>query len=96
MNIDGDSDRARSATWPGGFNGAVDEHRRRLRSQMPPSQAQYAGFNGAVDEHRRRPHGRSASARGIDASMEPSMNIDGDEPEVLGHAGVLGLQWSRR
>ena len=56
-----------------------------------------SSFNGAVDEHRRRPSSaiRGSAAR-IVASMEPSMNIDGDKQVPTTQLLDLQLQWSRR
>ena len=78
MNIDGDVDVLRRARrLVGRFNGGVDEHRRRPEADGR-ERGVLACFNGAVDEHRRRrprlPGGRVLRR----ASMEPSMNIDGD------------------
>src|SRR5205085_10147455 len=66
------------------FNGAVDEHRRR-RAAPRARRATPARFNGAVDEHRRRrAHTDDRREPQFAASMEPSMNIDGDaDPRTL-------------
>ena len=39
----------------------------------------WLGFNGAVDEHRRSPPVAAQAVSSLLASMEPSMNIDGDK-----------------
>ena len=81
-----------------GFNGAVDEHRR-----SPPSPSRSRGratrcFNGAVDEHRRSQEGQQDRENLLlDASMGPSMSIDGvlqGIQEMNTRAAML--QWGRR
>ena len=54
-------------------------------------------FNGAVDLHRRRPGCHWGDRQQwSDASMGPSIFIDGDEPAVTIAPGIRKLQWGRR
>ncbi len=79
-NVDGDaasSSTLRRPCWR--FNGAVDECRRRPTRRCS-SAGRRASFNGAVDECRRRRSELELTTCGADASMEPSTNVDGDDP----------------
>ena len=61
-----------------GFNGAVDDRRRR-GSRRTAGLCRPRRFNGAVDDRRRRGHRRPADHRAPDrASMGPSMIVDGE------------------
>ena len=79
------------------FNGAVDEHRRSrsLRGRLPRGTTR---FNGAVDEHRRSPtQPAGGSEEETDASMGPSMSIDGVRKGKVTVADAKAtLQWGRR
>src|SRR5690242_3106601 len=78
-NVDGELDRGVLADLDSlGFNGAVDERRRRgkpVGSSLKP----HGRFNGAVDERRRRGcAGGEVRLGRLDASMGPSTNVDGE------------------
>ena len=78
-----------------GFNGAVDERRRRAPSAERLLLIEVS-FNGAVDERRRRVPERIGPARGALASMGPSTNVDGENHWQLAVDVHARLQWGRR
>ena len=86
MIVDGDSaHRSGCLRHPCGFNGAVDDRRRRRRA--PGRVGLPRGcFNGAVDDRRRRRPGPPAEReRHVrHASMGPSMIVDGDSRRGTG------------
>src|ERR1043166_2860588 len=93
-----ESGRGRAAWSRGaaGFNGAVDERRRRGR-RAAISRIVGACFNGAVDERRRR--GTAAGPEHefvVAASMGPSTNVDGELVVGERRWRAAKLQWGRR
>ena len=69
-----------------------------VRPNGGTSSSSRRSFNGAVDEHRRsQAILREHKATAKDASMGPSMSIDGVILGIAGrHSDMFVLQWGRR
>src|SRR5579872_2086863 len=66
-------------TWPGdGFNGAVDDRRRRPRQPAGARRAEVSASMGPSMIVDGDTQARLAAAKEIEASMGPSMIVDGD------------------